>query len=102
MITTSPESADAGLQRMTCTLREKGVVYTEDPPGHDELIGFTLDREGRRWLPHCRKLSRVANALQFLISSQISVTCQELERLGGHLVHLFGIRSELYCTMHAL
>ena len=100
-VTTSSTLADQNLAAMGKELAKRGVVYTNDPPGHNELIGFTLDREGKSWVPTDRKLSRVDKALQYLLSPGIRVTGTELERLGGHLIHIFGLRCELYCTMHA-
>ena len=76
-------------------LAEAGVVSEIDEAENKELIGFVLNHAGTTWLPKAAKLSKLRAATLYAWITNDPISGHEIERLLGHLVHTFSMRTEL-------
>ena len=88
-------SAVSARDDMIRVLSEKGIASEADPDDHQEMIGFSLDRQHMRWRPTWNNISRFVAAGRWLLRPGARASGQEIERFVGHAVHLLGIRTEL-------
>lgn len=72
------------------------------PVDHDEFIGFNLHHGGRQLVPTKKKLVKASSSLLELWSSGHSYYGEDIEKVVGFIIHLFGIRCELFACFSAV